>query len=343
MLKLKLKILFSIFFTLFVFATPLTYAWTQESQTGDWDICERTHFKAGSGSGSAEWHTSIENFTGYYAKINFSDLYVTREWWDESEYKIVEIKLKFEGNGSSFWVRIWFDDYQGLWGAYYGRKVHFDALVNITDWDEGDWTFWEYDYDLNHNVEFYFVFNNSHVSLYAYNYREGYEKPVKIEPYPNGWNVSDSWGNNVNITMIIEHSGSGHFEGFYSDEVKQITYLPEGATWTERNIWSFISFITDAWNKVVPKEFRDWINSLGSYFAFFINILAIVWNGITLSVQFFPAIILFWFIDAIITSVNEGDLQPIGKAFMAIYDFGRGVISTIVNIIHTIYDFIHFW
>jgi len=340
---LKRKTLFFIFLMLFIFATPLTYAWTQESQTGDWDICERTHFKAGSGDGSAQWNTTVSNFTGYYAKINFSDLYVIRDWWDESEYKIIDIKLKFEGNGSSFWIWFMFYDYQGLWGAYYGRKVSFDAQVNLTDWDSGDWTMLLHDYSLNHNVEFYFVLNNSHVSLYAFDYIEGYTKPKKIEPYPNGFNVSDSWGTNVNITMIIDHSGYGHFEGFYSDEIKAISYLPESATFAERTIWDFINFITDTWNKIIPKAFRDWIDSLGSYFSFFINMLAIVWNGIVLSVHFFPFIILFWFIDAIMTSVYDGNLQPIGKAFMTIYDFGRGLISTIVNIIHTIYDFIHFW
>lgn len=334
---------------LLFFLIPSVFAdWTQDSKDGVWYVRERTHWKSGSGSGTAQWHTSIANFTGYYAKINFSDLYTSRAWWQESAYKNVNIKLKFEGAGSSFWIWLWFDDFQSFWGIYYGRRLHFDAQVNLTDWDNGDWTFWEYTYDLNTTVEFYFVFNETtnHIELYAYDYVPIHPKPVKIEPYPNGWNVSSSWNDDVTVTMIVEHDGPGHFEGYYYDEFKAINSLPESETKPEQDFWSFISFLISAWNTIIPENVRKFLsdlwNSLGFYISVFVGVLSIVWSGVTLSISYFPVIILFWLLDAILTAVQTGNLQPVGNAFITIYNFARAVIQTLVNIMHMIRDLIPF-
>lgn len=69
----------------------------------------------------------------------------------------------------------------------------------------------------------------------------------------------------------------------------------------------------------------------------------IIWSFVNTGLPFLPLILVFWVLDAIITSVTTGNLQPIGNVFLSIYDFIRGVVQTIANIVSTIWDYVTFW
>ena len=350
-MKLKRKLLFSIFFMLFIFSIPLAYAsWYQDNIDGDWSYCTRSEFaylSGGFSEGSVQWHSdNVSDFQGYIGTINFSLFESQRSsWYALTTYKDVIFDWYFEGNGSSLYIRVGFQHWQNNFGLTSGLCINYAwATDNKTAFDNNLWisTYTE-DYDLGTNVKLYVYLNNSKLHAELYNYRSDLSKPEKYELWNN--EVNSNWGSQVYVVFGISHYNWGRFHGYYSDVFQAVTELPESASWTEEQGADFWRLINDFKQNVLNFGNRIWqyINQMWSWFYFLYNILAIVWNAVTLSIQFLPFIILFWFLDAIMTSVNEGDLHPIGKVFMTIYTFTASLISAIINILHTIYDVVHFW
>ena len=56
-----------------------------------------------------------------------------------------------------------------------------------------------------------------------------------------------------------------------------------------------------------------------------------------------PLLLLFWIVDAGITSVATGSFSPIGVCVATIWSVMSQLVNAIVSIAQTIYDFIHFW
>jgi len=348
-LKRKLSLPLTLFM-ISLFFIPSAFAQTWEplqEPYGIWQTCERTLWETinGDNYGNMSWQIDVANFTGYHAEYYATEMSNYRlAWWHESSSKNFIIKQKFQINETHcFILWVWFKSYQTLWGAIYKNVVMMD--ITLSEEESCDFV-GEYSVGGLNSYAVADVWYNSstqQLKVYLYHIADGYRDPeVCLD-----WSVNSTDLENITITQSIYHYGVGKFAGFMSDSIYQnepySPTIPETAERITHDIWHFINNLSNLIGQALPAWLRDWINSLGGYFEWLIGILAIVWNGVTLSVQFFPAIILFWFLDAIITSVHEGDLHPIGNCFMTIYNFARGVISTIVAIIGRIWDFITFW
>jgi len=328
---------------------PLTYAdWTVlQEPYGEWGTCERTSWETinGDNYGNASWQINVENFTGYNAEYYVSEFSNYRlAWWHEGSSKNFIIKTKFQINDThSIIAWVWFSSYQNLWGAIYKNVVRMD--ITLSEDDEctflGEYTIT----DLNTYAVTDIWYNSTiqELRVYLYHVADGYRS--KEEGLI--WNVTSTDLENVTITQTIYHYGVGKFKGFMWDTIYQNEpYSPTIPDISEEiffDIWHFINNLSNALKKALPSWLWDWINNFGSWFSWLFDILGIVWVAIVNSVHFIPIIILFWFLDAIITSLYYGDLHPIGNCFMTIYNFARGIISTLSNIAHTIYDILTFW
>jgi len=108
-------------------------------------------------------------------------------------------------------------------------------------------------------------------------------------------------------------------------------------------IQDFFSSLIQTVNKILPQWLKDSLATIWGFFSFVGSIFMLVLNIVGLIMPHIGFIILFWILDAIITSVNEGNLQPIGNVFTSIFEIGRGIYQTIANIIEAIWNVIHFW
>jgi len=58
---------------------------------------------------------------------------------------------------------------------------------------------------------------------------------------------------------------------------------------------------------------------------------------------FFRMSSVFYFMDIVSTSVEQGSFESIGKFAITFYGVLAGVVHALVLIAQTVYDFIHFW
>jgi len=342
-MKRKLVFFIPLLFLLFA-SVPLCYAeWSLISKSGEWDICERTEwakFNAVSNEGEATWSIDVDDFNGYYGVLNFTDLYVYREWWHFWDAQHFDIEFKFQSrtSGDSATVSLNFKDYQTFWGAAYDRKVNIWLQIN----DQYE-NFGEYPYSLNPEYfEIYFTPNASSVVLGVFLYQEKSNIPVKcnLESVGSALNFE-----NITITIYVHHYGVGYFHGYLKDNIcSSPPELPSEYRKLKETIGlgDFVDTIIGIAGQV-PKSIMNIINIIKDYGEWFLSGLFIFGNIV---VQFFPLlpyICLFWFLDAIITSIQEGNLQPLGNAVMTIYNIVRGIVEAIATIAETVWNIIKFW
>ena len=332
------------------FVTPVCADWSQVSIEGDWSVCERTHWEQNDvevSEGTARWEISIQNFSGYKAIINFTELYTRRlEWWWESAAKYVDIYFKFRSNLTGNYITIWvgFKDYQYRWGLFGGRKVGV-----LCEWNGTLDGYYITDYNLNPSyVEVYLTFNGTkNILITAFLYEPSKTEPYLLMKYDYDILENEFW--NITLTQTVKHRECGFFKGFLYDQIYgnwETPSLPESALlpYYEANpIWQFVDAVKYTFGTVLPGAVMNLINLAGSWASFFTDLIVLVGQSAIQFFPFFPLIFLFWLLDAIITSVYVGNLQPVGNAVMTIYNTLRGVVSAIVSIAETIWSIIKFW
>ena len=335
--------------------------------TGHWDTLEWKHVKENQHDreGENRWYVcddSGENFTGFHVKINVSEFSAWRKtWYDLRAEKNLDFGFYFRNLtvNDHFGVNIVlnFKRCEESWGFFHDYWVFAGSNINATYKNEygtigGD--VWNITEAMKQDklelfpsyVEVFVWRNENDFCIKILNYRWDQPKPDLL--YEKNYTMPASWFDNVAIGFWVRHWGSGSFEaGWTEPDVYHNTpynpSIPETQDVWQYTIWDFINELKGFAGKIIPDWMQGWITQLGSWSASFFAVLAMVWGSVTQFVPILPMILLFWILDATITSVTEGDLHPIGNCFMTLYNTARGIIQAIVSIIHTIYDFIHFW
>ena len=354
---MKRKFLLLIFPILFLFSVIPVYAdWTQVSKSGDWSICERTHWEQNdveASSGKAIWEISISNFSGYYATVNFTELYTRRlKWWWERASKTVNIYWNFTSlnSGNQLLLMAGFWDYQRIWGLEFGRKV-----MGATGWNcklDELTTYAAYGYDCYPAfVEIWVYKNSSEGKIYA---KLLLYDPDVPDPYDlavdDYFEISSEDFKDVKLTLIIEHEGCGVFKGglsdtIYIEEESWNPTIPSGKIkWVTSNwFWDFVDGTKRFLSKTLPGYVMNYINVAGQWANFFLELIVLIGYSALQFLPFFPIIFLFWLLDAGLTSIVTGDFRIVGDAVMTIYNTLRGIVQAIINIGETIWSIIKFW
>jgi len=330
--------------------------WIEISKEGYWNICERVHWEKNDpiiAEGTAVWQTSVSNFSGYEAIINFTEFYSARSnWWDEWSWQQFHITFKFQSNLTGRYILFWVGlrDYQWRWGLFSERKVGALSFLNEThDWEWfGNGHNFIVDYGLNPDyVKIILTFNGSStVITTAYIYPHGKEPPLLFMKATHNINPNEFL--NVTITQTIYHTGHGGFKGYLYDQIYgnwEIPQLPPSKIWIiEKNPFlKFVEGVKYFFGKLLPGWIGGIIDIAKNWGAFFLDLIVLLGSAAIQFFPFFPLIFLFWLFDAILTSIMEGNLQPVGNAVMTIYNTVRGIVTAIVNLAHTIWSIIKFW
>jgi hypothetical protein len=322
--------------------------WIQNYIHGDWLMCSRTNWTAEyeDYKGEAKWTKSLTNFTGYSANFSMDYFTVQRVWWGERASEQFWLTYNFTGsNNHSVTMEIRIGNAEYLWGLLKGipqimvttnETTEFGSMIageifNIYAWQH----------------------NNSGLAFRVLAYRDVNGNPltIPINLCDVEFDVGESWFENVSLSMTAKHGGGEYGYGFGTFSLTLEDFIKENEGWTpDWQIWetpyypTIFDLIIGAIRGVMPKWAIDAIDTLHLYgVQLFTFIGSIVINITTTTLPFLPMILVFWFLDVIMTAVTMGNLQPFGVMIMTIYHFVATVITGIVIITQTIWDFIKFW
>jgi hypothetical protein len=339
-----------------LFISNVSADWTIVYETGSWDEITLNHFrddwKASYTYGRKDFQTNITNFSGLYSQIYFSYLdTVKTDWWVEGAEKAFHLWFNVTDNlGNSILLNVGFWDQFRLWGAIWKRECGGYVGINETEFNPA--YYHTYLYDLYpETVETYLWFNRSANRVYWKILCWKDSTPFILTEMNPEWNetfvqIGEDAFKNVTITIIYAHEGWGKLNGYHNFEIKTETYEPSppsGLNPVSGEPILFLEGLQNFFRKILPSWLQAWLASFNQWFAWLFGIIGIVWGAVSMSFPFIPVIILFWFVDAMFTSMNEGNLHPIGNVFMTMYDIIRAIIQTLVNIANTIWSIIKFW
>ncbi|MEM2995648.1 MAG: hypothetical protein QXI91_06535 [Candidatus Bathyarchaeia archaeon] len=329
-----------------VFALDEWQEYTGEGYpSGTWDFKSRTYWRSGD-----NWEALGKFCYIYSSSLSFTmwDLKVKALVETYGSYSLVCQYIKFKINDLE--IRIKYE--KGIVGSnsICGDKVFVSKIENLTELEmvySGVTGF-----DL-FRLQIYRCDNNTMTVRIAVFDRP--EDTEAISIWQRNYTLGQEWLDNaktITQEVSVERDDS---KGYIEGEIITEQFMCNGLTIGELSIESTMNYwellrrgfwhlLTSAYQGITStfQSMFGWAGQLYEWIAFcFTFVGGIVYCIVHTSLPFFPLILLFWFLDAMMTSVQEGNLQPIGHCFMTIYDFLRAVIQTIVNIASAIWDYIN--
>lgn len=341
--------------------------WSLTSADGIWDEWNRTSWHVWNQNdqqyGNMTYQRFINDFQGYHTTINFTDFTMGKGawWWLDSEKRFY-FALQLQGS-SNFCLRFWvrFSEGTNTWGILRDRMVWAGAYANFSDHSGVYYAGLEYENIFNQPVNakgtYFDTWNgmSNYLDLYVW---KGSNNTVKYqinmvkasESLPvrlvSGQfdNIPATWFNTVGVSEYFKHEGLGSIRGGMTDSFDTSGFNGEATDKRSIDFWSQLThdFYSIA-SSVLPKWLTDYISQFASWGGYILGFLSIVWGIITSVAPYLPFILLFWLLDAALTSVNQGSFTPLGICIMTIYDWGTQLIHVLVAIGNAIYSFIKFW
>jgi len=350
----KLKIFGIVVALTLLLILPVNAEWSQVGETeGSWEIATRTQWQTISGQegGSMEWqYTNISDFAGYFASINFSWLVNEANWYEPQVLK----KLEIVWNISNIYVCISCEDVKNFGGILDNMLFYAGSSVNNSGFTANWWDWWN-----THLVRSHTDFNRNWRDYYEIQVSKKAETTVLVEIYKfgldgatrmisNEYTVSSDFWDSVDLSLKIWHEGKGYLYGGMTDAIYTGSWSPETPDrWgnpQDNPIYNLINSLAQVITSVLPSSIRNWVNQFGVWAGYLFALIGGILFGIVSTVTpFLPLLLVFYVVDAGITSVQTGSITPLGNCFLALYQFVLMIIHTIVAICQTIYDFIHFW
>lgn len=331
---------------------PVFADWNEVDYSGDWYVRERNHWVAepDMNSGESYWEYNNFVFEGYEASINFTQFKSYRHWWEYQDNKKVVLLWNF----SNIYIYINFLEQHNLFGWIQDRWVQVATSENSTAFTTSA-DFWWNPFAIQTQRDDFFNYptyvkiymdkvSATEVQIIIMNCRTDTSHFVLM--WNNTYTVSADWFAHNNLTFSIMHDNYGLFDGGMSDIIHTTPFSPDYEV-TEGvkgfGIWDFIDNLIGGAIRSLPNWLQEQIFTLGSWFNRFVDMLPTIWNFVLEIIPILPYILLFWVLDAVFTSIHEGNIKPLGICFSTIINTGASVINGLVSILHTIYDFIHIW
>ncbi len=315
LIALSILLLFSMFTQVYA------QNWVFVGQSGEWASISLNHVeKYGKNEGWATWKVNVTNFQGLTINVSINYLDCWKELWEWGQWCGLYIYIILNNGTKSYgvtfeiekWYEFWFASATRVWGGVY---LDVDSPKDL--------------YGKYPTVKMIREPAFGIVSIYpdgkVYFFGKSGETHGDYDAI--GYNFDHQ---NVTITMQYYQGGNGkfsldiqHWFNMYYTKYKEEP--------TKDWFWSL-------WNNLMA-----FFSSAPQWFAWIGASIVFIMQAFAIALPFFPLIVFLWFIDAVVTSITEGNLQPIGNCFMTIYNYLRALIQTIANILSTIWEHIKFW
>lgn len=333
--------------------SPVFGDWEIVTQTGLWEIAERTHWKENRQDtiGWVEWGNNItDNFAGYYGTLRFPQLETagTGFWfWENYAITVVKVRLNFTGSdGKQIIIGLEFERTIELWGAIAGQYVFSEVREN----PDMTWFLWESYKNaepLNNagQTEVIVYRDGTNLTVKVYVYQDPLLNPRMVQDIT--FNVGDAWFTAVSMNIAVNHEGfhPSNFNGYLENEVFNYTLgeLPTPLTPEESIINTFFHSLINEFT-AIPTWLRDEVDQLYGWLSWLMNLSSgILWQITSLTIPLIPVIVVFWGFDVTMTAINTGSIQPIGDMVLTIWNLTISIIGAIVGTMSAIWSFVKFW
>lgn len=329
---------------------PSSSNWVLISHQGNWISSQRT-----------SWQTADDNVTGklvYFYNNNlpltywviYANGYVNWHNQVSSHYNLINMTLT-NGTDAVYimggWANYWITN-----GQYDQTLAYASKLDNHSDYEGIGYRpkFLPIRMDLVRTANDtlttrFIIYSDSNLNTTVYTWERNYT-------------LSESFFETAKLYMTIDKISYYDPDGCYASGqlIREILVcdgtissgMPTeaGMTWYQYLGWAIWQSLTGT-----ASWFSETVHNVYPYFGFILDAMTfmftfiggVLWSFVHVGLPFLPIIVIFWLLDATVTSVQDGNLQPLGNAFMTIYDFIRGVIQAIVNIASTIWEYIKIW
>lgn len=345
-------LLLGLLFQSSVFALDEWQEYTEEGYpSGTWEAKTRVYWRSGDNwEGSARFcyfYNSSLPFTLWDFRVNGASESV---WSEVRQY--IQFEIHNPVNGTSVGLTIYYYKNSGGALSTFGSVVYVPKPDNLSDAESAY-------YAVQHFYAFRVLMyrrDNDTITV-SFAVLANPDDKEAMETWQRNYTVGKNWIDNAKImfhSVIVQRVWA---KGYVEGQIWNERLICDGTTIADVSLESPVDFWENLrrsiWNSLTStfyglsesfKHAFGWTGDLYNWLTLcFTFVGGIVYNIVHLSLPFLPIILLFWFMDAMFTSVQEGKLQPIGNCFMTIYDFLRGVIQTIVNIASAIWEYIKFW
>lgn len=341
------------FFTIvFLSLLPLTYAWTEVEQVGEWNIATVTEWETDYGCGERKlrFNKTVQNFSSWVSEYEMFQA-------DDDSFILTDhtIYLYIQGNNSK--------TYGIDCKLAKSTGVNFFGFTWSTTWtaieyyENGSWTAGGSVGSLWCNPLFRIYRNSSTTLIISGEYYHNNKCVGNLEKV---FTVESSFWSEVTLTIL-----------YYKDSARSLKYLGNcgmkadgiqksetiqtdiGDVSFELNetvefgqtivdiIWSSLqqaySGFTDAINS------NPWLNTIYSYLAWGWSLMLLAFSYGEALLSILPYILIVYILDVGLTSIYTGSFSPIGKFVTTMYNLIANIVSSIISGLHTIWDVITFW
>lgn len=342
------------------------YGWSESSNTA-WVANES--YEAGYyviGDLCPAW--DVLNFTGYRLKADYSYLTAVRGawWWFWCE-KVTEWTLWFDTFDSVENVSVHVKVYENSWD--FGALVtdHIEATVRNNDTFDGNYYFNETlvrslgwtqvvkdSSDLYDVVGGYFEVLLRKVSgtcVCVSVLNKDVSSPCLTALVSVNVTVSPEFFVRCGVHGSLAHRGYGRVSCFLAEKVytQNEDVLPDdvdSADWGhEATIGMFDLFarLFGAVGSVLPSWLTDMLGSFSGWFGWLLPVVTAVMGVVGGFLPVLPFLLLFYVVDALVTSAKEGSFVPVGRVVSELYGLVAGVVGAVIGAAEAIWSFIKFW
>jgi hypothetical protein len=360
-MRLKKKIWLSLIMLIFVcslIVPAMAQGWEKYNAEcyGSWVIDSHSHWKSENDNQDAQlnyvYDLSNSTFTVWDFKVHPISVDITgfgsmtmgfeAEWGNDTDWCGVLIT----------WHKIVYSWFFGLFqGSAYFGDVYFSKLDNYSEPEKVG----ELSYFTSYHVVFYrSATNQLTIKVVAL---ENANSDKGVWQYSRTYNFSESLFSNCYLDQYMFKGWTSlAIRGFVEGQKTNELILADGSiygNWTTEEIMGFWDSIkVGIWNTITSTWYGltswvsnnlPWLGDLGRYISFGISFIVGLFGVAT---QFLPYLLTFygiWLFGLCIDSVTKGSFDPLFSHFMDVYHFFANLISMIMNVAQTIWNYIKFW
>jgi hypothetical protein len=359
--KMKKKIWLSLIMLIFVcslIGPVMAQTWQLDNSQsyGSWAINYHYHWKSENDNQDAQlvyvYNLSGSNFTIWDFKVHPINIDITglgsmamgfeATWGNDTDWCGVAI----------YWHKmVW----SWLFGLFQGSTCIGNVFVSKTD----NYTKFEKVGELSYFTSYHFVFYRSAIDKLTIKIvaLENRNSDKGVWEFSRTYNFSESIFSQIYLEQYMGKiwTSSG-IRGFVDGEKTNELILADGSiygNWTSEQILGFWDSIkSQIWNTMTSVWYGltswssnafPWLGDLGRYLWFGLTFIAGLFG---VAIQFLPYLFAFygiWLFCLCIDSVVQGSFDPLYSHFMDVYHFFANLISMIMNVAQTIWNYIKFW
>jgi len=332
--------------------------WVEDTteRSGSWDIAQHDHWKSGNDAGESFCDFEMHNLTSGFAIYDAYFLTTHIEMDTIGELRsgvMLDFGTEFP-NGVRvrvYWIK-------QIWGTFWGLQgtVHTTSIA-VSKLDN---------YEEPENIKDFSMIATIRIVLHRSSNDTLTLKIVALKE-PNA--TSSLWSFERSYTLPSNVFTEGYLELRYAKTwvSQSIRGWVEGIKWNEyiladgsivpnyavegtlsfwdslaQEIWGGLQ---NAWNGLTSWFAVNfaWLGDIYAYLSFGFRFIVSLFN---MGLNFLPLFFGFygiWLLGICIQSVNDGSFSPIWEHFQNIYHFFANLISMIVNVAQTIWNYIKFW